>query len=104
MTTEVYLTATAEQQMHAAAEWYAKENPDFAANWFNGLLSVIEGIAENPEQFPQARENEQLPVQARQMLYGPGKRKTHRVLFVVRETRIVVHQIRHVAQQDVEEL
>lgn len=34
------------------------------------------------------------------MLYGSGKRITHRVLFVIREQRIVVYQIRHVAMQD----
>jgi hypothetical protein len=31
------------------------------------------------------------------MLYGSGKRITHRMLFVIREQRIVVNQIRHVA-------
>ena len=102
MSVEIFLTATAEQQMHDAAEWYAKESPEIAANWFNGLLDSLASISLSPESFPLARESDELPVQFREMLYGLGKRKTHRVLFVARSDRIVVHQIRHVAQRAIE--
>jgi hypothetical protein len=36
-----------------------------------------------------------------QLLYGLGKRKTHRALFAVHEQRVVVHAIRHLSQLDV---
>ena len=100
MKREVVLTATAQQQMNAAADWYAEENPNIAANWFDGLIARLNSLSDNPEQHAVARESEFLPVELRQMLYGSGKRITHRVLFVIREQRIVVYQIRHVAMQD----
>jgi hypothetical protein len=34
------------------------------------------------------------------MLYGSGRRISHRILFVIRERRIVVYQIRHVSMQE----
>ena len=101
MKREVLLTATAEQQMHDAAEWYALKDADTAGEWFNGLTAAMESLAENPLQFPLAPENQHLPVKFRQMLYGLGKRKTHRILFVVRQSAVVVHQIRHTARRDV---
>lgn len=104
MIREVFLTETAEAQMASATEWYAQEHPDLAAKWFNGLIRAIDSVAKNPEQFALARESEKFPVQIRQMPYGSGKRTTHRILFVIRETRIVIHQVRHVAQSDITEL
>ena len=100
MKPELYLTQTAEEQLQTAADWYASNDPQVASDWFHGLIAAMDSIAENPLQFPVARESEHLTVELRQMLYGLGKRKTHRVLFVIRSSTIVVHQIRHVAQDD----
>ena len=101
MKREVVLTATAQQQMDAAADWYAEENLNIAANWFNGLIARLNLLSDNPEQYAVARECEFLPIELRQMLYGSGKRITHRILFVIRKQKIVVYQIRHVAMQDI---
>jgi len=35
------------------------------------------------------------------MVYGSGKRISHRILFVIRERQVVVYQIRHVSMRDV---
>ena len=101
MTREVVLTETAQQQMNVAADWYAEQNPTIAAKWFNGLTHCLKALGDNPEQYSVARESELLPVELRQLLYGSGKRITHRILFVIREQRIVVYQIRHVSMQDI---
>ncbi len=101
MKREVVLTATAQQQMNAAADWYAEENPAIAANWFNGLIARLNSLSDSPDQYAVSRESEYLPVELRQMLYGSGKRITHRILFVIREKKIVVYQIRHVAMRDI---
>jgi len=52
-------------------------------------------------QTQRTRESEFLPVELRQMLYGSGRRTTHRILFIIREQTIVVYQIRHVAMRDI---
>ena len=101
MKREVVLTATAQQQMNAAADWYAEENLNIAVNWFNGLIARLNLLSDNAEQYDVARESEYLPIELRQMLYGSGKRITHRILFIIREQKIVVYQIRHVAMQDI---
>lgn len=100
MRREVLLTKTAQEQMNAAADWYAERDPTVAATWFNGLITGLNSLAENPQQHSLARESEFLPFELRQFLYGSGKRTTHRVLFVIREECIVVYQIRHVAMSD----
>ncbi len=101
MKREVLLTKTAEVQMNAAADWYAEQNPTVASTWFNGLLASVNSLDDNPLHYALARESEFLPVELRQMLYGSGKKTTHRILFVIREQTIVIYQIRHVAMRDV---
>ena len=61
----------------------------------------MNSLDDNPLQYALARESEFLPVELRQMLYGSGKRTTHRILFVIREQTIVNYQIRHVGMRDV---
>jgi len=87
--------------MNAAADWYATQNSSVAAAWFNSLINRLDGLADTAEQYPVARESNFLPVELREMLYGSGKRVTHRILFVIRGPRIVVYQIRHVSMQDI---
>jgi plasmid stabilization system protein ParE len=100
MSRDVFLTQKAERQLHAAADWYAEKNPKVADDWFNGVVTAMDSLATKAEQFPLARENDEFPFALREMLYGLGKRKTHRVLFVIRPDKVVVHQVRHVAQRN----
>ena len=98
---EVWLTSTAEHQLDEIAGWYASERPEVAAAWFNGLLDKLKSLAENSLRYSIARESEALGVPFRQALYGVGRKNTHRILFTVRDDRVVVHMIRHVSQDDV---
>jgi plasmid stabilization system protein ParE len=101
MSRQVYLTRKAELQLHSAADWYAQHNRQVADDWFNGLVATLDALTSNAERFPLARENDDFPFELREMLYGSGRRKTHRILFVIRPDSIVVHQIRHVAQRNI---
>lgn len=100
MNLPVVLTRTAEQQLWSATDWYAARDPELGERWFRGIHEAIKSLAENPERFGLAHENDDLPVGLREMLYGVGRRKSHRVLFIIRDDRIVVHQVRHVSQRD----
>lgn len=101
MSRPVFLTRNAERQLLVAADWYAQHDRQVADDWFNGLVAALDALATHAERFSLARENDEFPFELREMLYGLGRRKTHRVLFVIRPDKIVVHQIRHVAQQNV---
>jgi hypothetical protein len=57
-------------------------------------------LAENPERCPFARENPRFPIELRLLNYGSGRRTTHRIIFAIRPTLVVVYAVRHVAQQD----
>ena len=103
MTREVLVTEKAERQLHAAADWYAEQNPHVADEWFAGISAAIIDLADNAERFGLARESETLGFELRERRYGLGKRITHRILFVIRGTTILVHQVRHVAQQNITE-
>lgn len=48
-----------------------------------------------------AHENDAFPFCVRQLVYGLGRTKTHRALFEVRDDRVVIFAIRHLAQADV---
>ena len=97
----IFLTAKAEEQLHAAADWYAEQNADVADKWFKGIVTAINDLGINAERFGLARENDVMPFELHERRYGLGKRITHRVLFVIRPDKIVIHQIRHVAQRDI---
>lgn len=98
---EVFLTDEATRQLDNAYNWYAAQSELVAANWYNGFLDALDSLANNPDKHGFARENDRLPFELRELLYGSGRRKTHRALFSIRPDRVVVYSIRHVAQRDV---
>jgi plasmid stabilization system protein ParE len=97
----VVLTSRAERQLYQAALWWA-ENRDAgqAARWIEGFEAVLGSLSENPERHGVAREDSLFPFPVRQLLYGLGKRPSHRAVFEVRGDEVIVHAIRHVSQRD----
>jgi hypothetical protein len=57
-------------------------------------------LAKNPYRCSLALENPRFPIELRQLNYGSGRRKTHRIIFAIRPDTVVVHAVRHVAQED----
>ena len=100
MSLEVVLTRHAEQQLYEATAWYQQEAPQFADAWFNGFVAAIAALEEFPLRCGLAPESESFPFELRQLLYGLGRRYTHRALFVVHPHRVVVHAIRHLSQRE----
>ncbi len=100
MTHTLVLTDRAFEQLDAGYVWYQQNVPHIAADWFNGWIDALEELTQDPDRFPLAHESPLFPFPLRQLLYGVGKRKTHRALFVVRQESVVVLAIRHVAQRD----
>jgi plasmid stabilization system protein ParE len=75
---------------------------DQALRWLDGFEQAIAALCENPEKHGLAREDGlyDLPFQVRQLLYGIGKKQTHRAVFEVRGDTVYVVAIRHLAQRD----
>lgn len=98
---EVFLSDEATRLLDLGYQWYYAESKQTASKWYNGFLDAINGLAKNPYQHGLARENDAFPVELRELLYGVGRRTTHRALYVIRPGKVVVYSIRHVAQRDV---
>lgn len=101
MSYEVLMTSRAGKQLVEAAHWWAEHrDPSQALDWLNGFERAIVSLSDRPERHSLARENQlyHLAYPARQLLYGLGKRPTHRAVFEIRGGTVFVVAIRHLAQ------
>jgi plasmid stabilization system protein ParE len=95
------MTAKAHRDLNNSARWWAENrNRDQAARWLVGFKAAIASLADDPERHALANEDEDFPFTLRQILYGLGRRKTHRAVFEVSGDEVIVHGIRHLAQRD----
>jgi plasmid stabilization system protein ParE len=94
----VNLTDRAEQNWRQAYEWYADRSLEVAQQWYDTMLTALDSLKLNPERWPLADESQRFPIELRQLNFGSGRRITHRILFAIRRSSVVVYAIRHVAQ------
>jgi plasmid stabilization system protein ParE len=97
MTFQVELTPIAEIQIEQAYRWYRDRNPEFADQWFRGLMNTIGTLQEKPQRCALAFEHEIFPEEVRQLLHGKSK-NIYRVLFAIRDMTVYVLYVRHGAQ------
>ncbi len=97
---QVLIMPLAEKQLVAIANWYAENAPLVAADWYAGFRQRIQGLAKNPEQHPLAYETDEFPFQIRSMLYGVGRKKTHRAVFRIVRRSVEILTIRHLSQEN----
>ena len=97
---EVALTSKAQSQLQKSYEWYVEHAPEYAADWYNGFLDVLSSLESNPERCGLARESDRFSIPLHDILYGVGRKKTHRAVFAIRPGKVVVYSIRHTSQQD----
>jgi len=103
MNCKVFMTSRAKLQLAACAGWWSEHrDANQAFRWLDGFEEAIAALRENSEQHGFARENGlyELPYPVRQLLYGIGKRPTHRAVFEVRGDTVFVVAVRHLAQDD----
>lgn len=84
MNYDVLVTDNASTQLLKAAQWWAENRSvEQAKRWYLGFVNAIDSLQRNPERCALARENDDLPVTARELHYGIGSKPTHRAIFVV---------------------
>jgi plasmid stabilization system protein ParE len=97
----VVILPKAKIQLYEAARWWAiNRSAEQAARWLDGFEEALASLENEPERFSTARENDAFPFTVRQLPYGLGRKKTHRAVFEVRGNQVIVHSIRHLAQDD----
>lgn len=87
------------EQLGAAYRWWAQNrSPEQAGRWYRGIEQAINGLKSQPERHGLAAENGKVLIELRQLLFGLGRRPTHRVLFTIRPECVYVLAMLHVAQ------
>jgi plasmid stabilization system protein ParE len=95
---EVLFTRQATAAFDETFEWYRGRSYAAARKWTDAIELAIDCLERNPLRCPRAREHGLLPLQLRQYSFGAGRKRTHRMVFVVRQQTVVVYAIRHLAQ------
>lgn len=104
MTWQVTLTSRAELQLFNATLWWAENrSTEQAVRWLDGFQDAIRQLSENADRWPPAPERDHLSFDARQLVYGLGRKKTHRAIFEIRGDQVFVHLIRNLAQDAISE-
>jgi plasmid stabilization system protein ParE len=99
MTQRVIISDRAESDINTAHRWWAEHrSPEQAARWYAGITDAIYALSKSAERHGLALENDGLPFEARQLLFGLGRKLTHRVLFTIRPDCVYVLRVVHVAQ------
>jgi plasmid stabilization system protein ParE len=95
MAFRVEQTARAKRDLQAILEWLvAQEAGDAGRRWFDQLIRAIRSLAEFPRRCPLAPEDAELPFELRQLVFG-HKPHFYRVLFTIRDQRVVILHVRH---------
>jgi len=98
----VVIRPKAERQLESMARWWAENRShEQAERWYTGFMKAIRLLSQNASRYPLATEDCEFPFEVRELLYGLGKKPTHRALFTIRPDMVYVFLIRHHAQGDI---
>lgn len=99
MSYQLRVMPRAQVQLCNAALWWAENrSAKQAAAWPEGFEAALSKLAIDPQRWPLATESVDVGIEIRQMNYGIGRSKTHRAVFEICDRDVVVHAIRHLAQ------
>lgn len=97
----VTLTRKASRELHKVADWYDNERAGLGERWLRGMRRAISSLSKNPDRFGLAHESDLFEYDLRELYYGVARRKTHRALFRISKSEVIVLGIRHFSQRDV---
>ncbi|MCA6510465.1 MAG: type II toxin-antitoxin system RelE/ParE family toxin [Pseudanabaena sp.] len=97
---QVRLTRSSEQQIESIYLWLKERNPEYADQWFRGLMNLIATLQDKPRRCPLIKENHSTSEEIRQILYGKSRNK-YRVIFAIRENTVHIIYVRHSAQSSI---
>jgi plasmid stabilization system protein ParE len=101
MTHVVLVTERASRELEEAARWWSEHRSSAEAErWYFGFVQALVSLENSPQRCPHAREHGQATYELRQLAYGIGGRPTHRAVFTIRGTDVVVLSVRHLARGD----
>jgi plasmid stabilization system protein ParE len=95
----VILTAPAKSDIKTAYDWWKEHrSAEQADRWYVGIRSAIKSLRNMPERCSLAAETDLLIPGIRQLLFGLGRRATHRIVFTIDGSTVIVLRVRHTSQ------
>ena len=99
----VVITAPAERDMQEQHDWWAQNRSTTqAARWHRAFSQAIRSLSARPTRCGLAQENRRWPFEVRQLVFGLGRRPTHRALFRIVGDQVVILRTRHLAQAELD--
>jgi len=100
----VLLTKIAQEEIDHIYDWWADHRSVSQAHrWYDAFFQKLSSLEENPTRFSLAPENDHFSYELRQLNFGVASRPTHRAVFTIRDTVVVVLRVRHLARSDIVE-
>ena len=97
----VKYTLRAEDDLDGILNWLVEQGAsETGLRWFRGLRKAINSLNNFPERCMLARENDSVPFEMRQLLYG-RKPNVYRVLFTIEGETVYILRVRHGRQNPV---
>jgi len=94
----VLLTKRFARHSRDMGDYIATDYPQRAISWIEEVEAKVLKLDSFPESHPYARENESHDIELRQRVFGRGRDK-YRVIFTVKESDVIVLDIRHAARE-----
>ncbi|MEZ5944428.1 MAG: type II toxin-antitoxin system RelE/ParE family toxin [Planctomycetaceae bacterium] len=103
MTFKVSIAQSARNQAAAISRWYHQQSSslEVARQWIQVFRETASSLTNNPERHPLARESDDFSYELREVHFGSGRKKTHRLLFRIDGNNVLVMSVRHFAQDDI---
>jgi plasmid stabilization system protein ParE len=99
MMRSVILTARAERELEESARWWANHrSAEQAARWLAGFQRLLATLSARASGCVLAAESSDFRYELREIHYGAGPRPTHRAVFTIVESLVIVLTVRHAAQ------
>jgi plasmid stabilization system protein ParE len=94
MSYRIKLTAQAEADINRIYDELSMRSAEGAARWYESFWDAVERLKTNPFTCGLAFEHREFEDELRHLLFGPGKRRNFRALFVVCEDLVKILAIR----------
>jgi plasmid stabilization system protein ParE len=93
------ITGPAKSDIQSVHDWWAQHKSlEEAHRWYLGIHAAIESLRKKSESCSFATERDLLEQGVRQLLFGLGRRPTHRIVFAIDDQTVVVLRVRHASQ------
>ena len=96
---QVKITEPAKEDIQSSFEWWRdNRSTEQADRWYRGIHKKIATLRQMPGRCGKSPEADLLAGNMQQLLFGIGRKPTHRIVFTVSEKIVTVLRVRHSSQ------